>query len=113
MTSLPRNFNWFVENDFFKLPPLVETVTNADGRTAAPLLAGATSGVAGFALLATLRAAMDREALLALDKPALVELLLWMREERVSISISMPEATGSTTGSMPERQGPERMASTN
>ena len=26
MTSLPRNFNWFVENDFFRLPELVETV---------------------------------------------------------------------------------------
>jgi hypothetical protein len=26
MTSLPRNFNWFVENDFFRLPQLVETV---------------------------------------------------------------------------------------
>src|SRR5688572_29055201 len=36
----------------------------------------------------------------------------WIREERVSISISMPEATGSTTGSTLERQRPERMAST-
>ena len=26
MTSLPRNFNWFVENDFFSLPQIVETV---------------------------------------------------------------------------------------
>lgn len=26
MTSLPRNFQWFVENDFFHLPDLVETV---------------------------------------------------------------------------------------
>lgn len=26
MTSLPRNFNWFVENDFFNLPRAVETV---------------------------------------------------------------------------------------
>ena len=26
MTSLPRNFNWFVANDFFALPVLVETV---------------------------------------------------------------------------------------
>ena len=26
MTSLPRNFNWFVENDFFVLPAFVETV---------------------------------------------------------------------------------------
>lgn len=26
MTSLPRNFNWFVENDFFVLPPIVEKV---------------------------------------------------------------------------------------
>lgn len=26
MTSLPRNFQWFVENDFFKLPSIIETV---------------------------------------------------------------------------------------
>ena len=26
MTSLPRNFNWFVANDFFELPAFVETV---------------------------------------------------------------------------------------
>ena len=26
MTSLPRNFNWFVENDFFSLPQIVEKV---------------------------------------------------------------------------------------
>lgn len=26
MTSLPRNFNWFVENDFFVLPRLVEQI---------------------------------------------------------------------------------------
>jgi hypothetical protein len=26
MTSLPRNFNWFVENDFFALPEIVETI---------------------------------------------------------------------------------------
>jgi hypothetical protein len=26
MTSLPRNFNWFVENDFFALPEIVGTV---------------------------------------------------------------------------------------
>lgn len=26
MTSLPRNFNWFVENDFFAFPELVERV---------------------------------------------------------------------------------------
>jgi hypothetical protein len=26
MTSLPRNFQWFVENDFFALPEFVETV---------------------------------------------------------------------------------------
>ena len=26
MTSLPRNFNWFVENDFFVLPAIVETI---------------------------------------------------------------------------------------
>ena len=26
MTSLPRNFNWFVENDFIQLPELVETI---------------------------------------------------------------------------------------
>jgi hypothetical protein len=26
MTSLPRNFNWFVENDFFVLPQIVEKV---------------------------------------------------------------------------------------
>jgi len=26
MTSLPRNFNWFVANDFFVLPALVETI---------------------------------------------------------------------------------------
>lgn len=26
MTSLPRNFNWFVENDFVHLPAIVETV---------------------------------------------------------------------------------------
>lgn len=26
MTSLPRNFNWFVENDFFTLPQIVEKI---------------------------------------------------------------------------------------
>jgi hypothetical protein len=26
MTSLPRNFNWFVENDFFVLPAIVEDI---------------------------------------------------------------------------------------
>lgn len=26
MTSLPRNFNWFVENDFFNLPAIVEQI---------------------------------------------------------------------------------------
>ncbi|MEO6590609.1 MAG: hypothetical protein ABIP06_15040 [Pyrinomonadaceae bacterium] len=26
MTSLPRNFNWFVENDFYAVPQMVETV---------------------------------------------------------------------------------------
>ena len=26
MTSLPRNFNWFVANDFFELPDFVETI---------------------------------------------------------------------------------------
>ncbi|MEK7856494.1 MAG: hypothetical protein AAB288_10410 [Acidobacteriota bacterium] len=26
MTNLPRNFDWFVANDFFKLPALIETV---------------------------------------------------------------------------------------
>jgi hypothetical protein len=26
MTALPRNFNWFVENDFFALPAAVETI---------------------------------------------------------------------------------------
>jgi hypothetical protein len=26
MTSLPRNFQWFVANDFFELPEFVETV---------------------------------------------------------------------------------------
>jgi hypothetical protein len=26
MTSLPRNFNWFVENDFFLVPAVVETI---------------------------------------------------------------------------------------
>jgi hypothetical protein len=26
MTSLPRNFNWFVENDFFALPATVENI---------------------------------------------------------------------------------------
>ena len=26
MTSLPRNFEWFVQNDFFSLPTLVETI---------------------------------------------------------------------------------------
>lgn len=26
MTSLPRNFNWFVENDFFSLPQIVEQI---------------------------------------------------------------------------------------
>lgn len=26
MTSLPRNFNWFVENDFFALPAIVENI---------------------------------------------------------------------------------------
>ncbi len=26
MTSLPRNFAWFVENDFFRLPAIVETI---------------------------------------------------------------------------------------
>jgi hypothetical protein len=26
MTSLPRNFEWFVQNDFFSLPALVETI---------------------------------------------------------------------------------------
>jgi hypothetical protein len=26
MTSLPRNFDWFVENDFFRLPQIVENV---------------------------------------------------------------------------------------
>lgn len=26
MTSLPRNFNWFVENDFFTLPQVVEKI---------------------------------------------------------------------------------------
>ncbi len=26
MTNLPRNFNWFVENDFFVLPAIVETI---------------------------------------------------------------------------------------
>lgn len=26
MTSLPRNFNWFVENDFFSLPAVIEQI---------------------------------------------------------------------------------------